>query len=439
MKILMITNTYLPHVGGVANSVAGFKKALQKRGHKVMVIAPHFEGEKFQKDVLRVEALQNFNGSDFSLSLPSLIFKNKDIDAFNPDIIHAHHPFLLGISALRIARRREIPIVFTHHTLYERYTHYVPFESELLKKAAKKMAAQYCNLCDGVIAPSKSIQSLLYKREVSVPISVIPTGIERRTFSKKPTKKTKELLNISHELFLVGHVSRLALEKNQFFLAKAVACFLQKNENTMFAIAGSGEIEDDLKNIFITYNVLNKVSFLGNLQGDELLALYQRMDLFVFSSTSETQGMVLAEAMLAHTPIVALKAPAITEMISNTNGILVSKEDTKMFANAIEKIYALSSTDLKALKQSSFKSAAFFKMDYTADLLIDFYTKVLQNFKTNKKSDMSLLDMTLNTLSVEYDIWKSRASSVSESELVVKSLDKIKQFGQDSLKKHIKP
>ncbi|MGM0519491.1 MAG: glycosyltransferase [Campylobacterota bacterium] len=435
MKILMITNTYLPHVGGVANSVAGFKTALQKRGHKVLIIAPHFENEEFDSDVLRVEALQNFNGSDFSLSMPSVIFKNRAIDEFNPDIVHSHHPFLLGISALRIARRREIPIVFTHHTLYERYTHYVPFESEVLKKMAKKMAVEYCNLCDGVIAPSKSIKALLEDRGVESPIKVIPTGIEYEKNKENSNKNMEELFDISDETFLIGHVSRLALEKNQFFLAKAVALFLQRNKNAAFAIAGSGDIENDLKDIFTLHEVSNKVYFLGNQNGDNLLAFYKRMDLFVFSSTSETQGMVLAEAMLCSTPVVALDAPAVSEMVCGKNGILVPKEDIEAFSKAIEDIYKLDKESLNSLKQSSYNSATSYSMDYTVDLLIDLYLYTLSNSQTTNSYDITLLDMTLNTLSTEYDIWKSRAQSVSQSKFVLDSIGKIKQFSQNSIKK----
>ncbi len=434
MKILMITNTYLPHVGGVANSVAGFKNALQAKGHEVMVIAPHFEGEKPDNDVLRVEAVQNFNGSDFSLSLPAVIFKNRSIEEFDPDIIHSHHPFLLGISALRIAGRREIPIVFTHHTLYERYTHYVPFESGALKKMAKRMATEYCNLCDGVIAPSRSIASLLKERGVNTPIAVIPTGIEEKHFASQPAKEAGEIFGIDDQAFVIGHVSRLAPEKNQIFLAKAVGLFLQNHPRALFVIAGSGEIEGELKEIFAALGVYERVRFLGSQSGEALEALYARMDLFVFSSTSETQGMVLAEAMLASTPVVALDAPAVSEMITKENGILVQKQDTAAFAAAVKTVYDMDRYSLSELKQSSFVSARNYRMGNTVGLLLEFYTNTLRHFE-KKEKDSVLLDKTLRTLTTEYEIWKSRAQSLGQSKMVSKSLGKLKKLGQNPVKK----
>src|SRR6056297_152071 len=99
----MFTNTYYPHVGGVARSVRFFSEDLRKMGHKVLIIAPTFEGydekSEDQEKILRVPAIQNFNGSDFSvrIALPFLI--DEKIDEFQPDIIHSNHPFLLGDAA----------------------------------------------------------------------------------------------------------------------------------------------------------------------------------------------------------------------------------------------------------------------------------------------------------------------------------------------------
>src|SRR5439155_17654412 len=134
MNILMMTNTYLPHVGGVARSVASFTEAFRRRGHGVLVVAPTFDPLPEQEEgVLRVPAITNFNNSGFSLRLPVPVVLSREFDRFQPDLVHAHHPFLLGDTALRVAALRNLPLVFTHHTLYEQYTHYWPADSEALK------------------------------------------------------------------------------------------------------------------------------------------------------------------------------------------------------------------------------------------------------------------------------------------------------------------
>ena len=183
MKIALFTNTYLPHVGGVARSVKTLEDACRQRGHEVRIVAPEFEGSEPAPDVLRVPAIQHFNGSDFSVRLPMPNVIRDFMEKFRPDVIHSQHPFLLGDAALREARKMHVPIVFTHHTLYERYTHYVPLDSPALKRVAIQLATEYANLCDQIVAPSASIESLLRDRGVRTPIDAIPTGIDTAFFA----------------------------------------------------------------------------------------------------------------------------------------------------------------------------------------------------------------------------------------------------------------
>jgi len=185
MKICMFTNTYLPHVGGVARSVDFFARDLRTMGHEVLVVAPVYsEGTEEGKNdaALRVPAIQRFNGSDFSVSISVPLTVSSRINAFKPELIHSHHPYLLGDAALRNARRLNCPLVFTHHTLYEQYTHYVPLDSEALRHFVIHLSTRYANLCNGVIAPSRSIADLIRSRGVTVPIREIPTGVDLAEF-----------------------------------------------------------------------------------------------------------------------------------------------------------------------------------------------------------------------------------------------------------------
>ncbi|MDX1377149.1 MAG: glycosyltransferase, partial [Burkholderiales bacterium] len=185
MNLAMFTNTYTPHVGGVARSVDAFTRAYRALGHRVLVVAPRFEGAPPREtDVLRVPAVQNFNGSDFSLPFPRPGLLASTLDALQPEIVHAHHPFLLGGTALRVAAARDLPIVFTHHTMYEQYTHYVPGDSPGMQRFVIELATGYCNLCDAVIAPSETVAGLLRARGVRVRIEVLPTGVDVAAFRR---------------------------------------------------------------------------------------------------------------------------------------------------------------------------------------------------------------------------------------------------------------
>ncbi|MEJ2690061.1 MAG: glycosyltransferase, partial [Deltaproteobacteria bacterium] len=217
MNICMFTNTYLPHVGGVARSVSAFTEDLRELGHQVLVIAPVFKGSgrggMDKGGVLRVPAIQNFNGSDFSVRLPLPYFIDDRVKAFKPGIIHSHHPFLLGDTALRTARSYHLPLIFTNHTLYEQYTHYVPFDSPTMKRFVIHLVTEYANLCDAVIAPSRSVADLLRERGVTRPIHEIPTGIDTAFFAAGVGSRFRKRLKIGEDMLVIGHLGRLAKEK----------------------------------------------------------------------------------------------------------------------------------------------------------------------------------------------------------------------------------
>lgn len=328
MNICMMTNTYLPHVGGVARSVSTFAEEYQRLGHQVLVVAPEFPGRKLPRRqeaiVERVAALQQFNGSDFSVRLPLAASLSERLEQFQADIFHAHHPFLLGDTALRFAARRNVPVVFTHHTRYEDYTHYVPFDSSSLKQVAINLSTDFANLCDAVIAPSASIARLIKRRGVHVPVRVIPTGIAVEAFASGDGARARERLGIPARAFVVGHVGRLAPEKNLPYLAEAIAPFIAATPGSRFLVVGTGPAEDELVALFARCGAEHRLVRAGTLTGRALHDAYRAMDVFVFSSLSETQGMVVAEAMAAGLPVVALRAPGVREVVRHEhNGYLL--------------------------------------------------------------------------------------------------------------------
>jgi len=250
----MFTNTYRPHVGGVARSVETFAEDLRQRGHHVMIVAPTFPGNGSapanDEQIVRVPALQNFNGSDFSVRLLLPGQFSHQVEQFSPDIIHSHHPFLLGDAALRTARLRRLPLVFTHHTLYERYTHYVPLDSPTLKRFVIELASCFANLCQVVIAPSQSIAQIIARRGVVSPCKVVPTGIDTEFFASGNGVHFRKKIKIPHRAAVIGHLGRLAFEKNLAYLAEAACRACVENDNVYFLVAGKGPALETIQNIF---------------------------------------------------------------------------------------------------------------------------------------------------------------------------------------------
>lgn len=379
MNIVTLTNTYLPHVGGVARSVDAFVTEFRKRGHRVLVVAPEFADQiDNEKGVVRIPAIQNFNGSDFSMALPVSGLLTDELNRFQPDIVHAHHPFLLGMTALRIARYRELPLVFTHHTLYERYTHYVPADSETLRRFVIELATRYGNLANQVFAPSESIANLLRKRGVTSPIAVVPTGVYPGRFANGDGKRFRIHHNIPETAFVVGHLGRLAPEKNLLFLAKAVARFLQKHRHAHFLLAGSGPMEQELEAIFREHGLAQRFHSVGVQRPDQQNDAYHAMDVFAFASKSETQGMVLTEAMAAGVPVVALNANGAREVVCDgKNGRLPRRESPAAFAAALDWVIKRSPDQYQTLQSAARQTASQFSMANSADRALTCYQHLL--------------------------------------------------------------
>ncbi|PTQ65070.1 glycosyltransferase [Celeribacter persicus] len=338
MKIAMFTNTFTPHIGGVAQSVSGLSTRLRDAGHEVLIVAPEFEGgEEHDAFTVRMSAFQNFAGSDFSVPVPIGLELSERLETFRPDIVHSHHPFLLGDTALRVATRYDCPVVFTYHTRYELYSHYVAQNAPSLRRLVVSLATGYCNLCDAVIAPSESIASFLAEHEVTVPVKVIPTGIDAAQYRGGRGDTLRARLGIPQDCFVAGHVGRLAEEKNLVYLAEALISFLIAHPAAHALIVGDGDMREDMQRRFEAAGLSARAHLPGAMKGRALADAYAAMDVFAFSSVSETQGLVLAEAMTAGLPVVALEASGVREILRDgQNGRLLAREtDSTGFATAL--------------------------------------------------------------------------------------------------------
>lgn len=415
MNIVMLTNTYTPHVGGVARSVEAFTAEYRRRGHRVLVVAPEFNGmPQHELDVVRIPAIQHFNGSDFSAVLPVSGLLTDALDAFQPDLLHAHHPYLLGMTALRVARYRKLPLVFTHHTLYEEYIHYVPVDSPAFRRFVIELATRYANVCDQVFAPSESIAQLLGQRGVSTPIAVVPTGVCVEHFADGDGPGFRRQLGIPSDAFVVGHLGRLAPEKNLGFLAEAVAAFLRTPPNARFLVAGKGPSEADIRTIFAREGLSERLHMAGVLGPRQLAHAYHAMDVFAFASKSETQGMVLTEAMAAGTPVVGLNAPGVREVVKDKqNGRLIHDETVEAFAGALQWMAALSDSEKQALKESARATAVAFSMPRSATTALACYEALCARTTADHSEEDAEWERVLRLIQAEWTILKGLAAAAA--------------------------
>ncbi len=385
MKICMFTNTFLPHVGGVARSVAFFTEDLIRKGHQVLVVAPEYGEEEdcplCRDNEIRVPAIQNINKGGFSLRIPLPLFISEALDRFRPELIHSHHPYMLGDSALRESRRLGVPLVFTHHTLYEEYTHYTPFDSDGFRKFMIHLSTEYANLCDRVIAPSKSLADLISERGVTTPIEEIPTGVDTEFFEKGDGPRFRKNHGIAENAAVIGHLGRLAPEKNLEYLSKAVAKSIGSFPDAVFLVAGAGPSQDDIRRIFSDAKLQDRLFMAGAVKGDDLRDAYHAMDLFVFASKSETQGMVLTEAMAAGLPVIALDASGVREVVRDgVNGRLLACDAlAEQFSESIVKNF-LEGGPPENWREAALAAAKKFSRENIVRKLATLYESVVESY-----------------------------------------------------------
>ncbi|WP_213995143.1 glycosyltransferase [Arsukibacterium sp.] len=409
MNIVIFTNTYTPHVGGVARSVEAFVTEYRKLGHRVLVVAPEFaDMPEDELDVVRIAAIQNFNATDFSVALPYHDKLSQILDDFKPDIIHSQHPFLLGMSALRTARYRKLPLIFTHHTLYEQYTHYVPGDSLTMQQFAITLATRYANLCDQVIAPSQSIADLLQQRGVTSPVKVIPTGVYLEKFADGDGERVRRQFAIPVNACVIGHLGRLAPEKNLEVLARAVADVVSTRPETHFLVVGAGPSERAIHSVFAEAGVADRLHMTGILQQQQLTDALHAMDVFAFASASETQGMVITEAMAASLPVVAFDAPGVREVVDNdTNGLLLQQKTPEAMAVALVQLLD-DPGRLTALSRGARNTAETFAMSRSAARALLCFRSVMDSMPVNTKTERDWEDV-LAWIKAEWDILSSVA------------------------------
>lgn len=418
MKICMFTNTYLPHVGGVARSVSTFAEDLRNSGHPVLIVAPAFhEQEKaVEHNIIRVPAIQNFNGSDFSVPIRLSGANGKKIAAFNPDVIHSHHPFLLGDSALRTARSLNLPLVFTHHTLYEQYTHYVPLDSPALKKFVVELAAEYANLCNQVIAPSSGIMKLLVKRGVKSDVSTLPTGIDLSFFERGDANRFFRKQQIPQNCFIIGHVGRLAEEKNLPYLARSIVCVVKSEKDVFLVVAGRGDAEKKIETVFEAEGCRDRLIMTGSLSGTDLADCYAAMDIFAFTSHSETQGLVLAEAMAASTPVIALSASGVDDVLEHDrNGVMLP-------ADASEKLFAETLIDIirepgkrEAWRSNALNTAQKFSRKTSAEKLVKLYERIISGKYLPHATEKDMLDTAVLAVKAEWELLQEKIDAALDT------------------------
>lgn len=412
MKIAYFTDSYLPKIDGVVTSVDSFAKELINLGHETIIfcpkqerVAPAVEGpakqgrlpSTFVESAGQVPPVPenepktvHFNSFSYyfqpevKLSVPTpLISLRQALQPF--DIIHSHSPGPLGILAEEIALLRGTPHIHTFHTLLSEYNHYL-FQGKLLTpEAIKRLSAFWCNRVDFIVAPSFKVKQELLAEGVARPIEVIPTGINLDLFSPKHSKFANLPKNFLIEKGLVKQgefvflsVGRLGREKSIDLILRAFADLVQKIVSTRreclrLLMVGDGPERENLMDLSRKLGLTAYVSFAGYIEPEEMPKVYREANCFLFASRTETQGLVILEAMAAGLPVIAINDLATAEIVQNEkNGFLV--ENAQEMATKMAILFSPNSLNSQ-MSQNSLKIAQNFSIEQMTKKMLQFYEK----------------------------------------------------------------
>ncbi len=380
MKIGIFTDSFRPYTSGVVRSIEVFTREFSKKGHKVYIFGPDTPvfttRSKHEDGVYRFLSIPAPNLSNFNLPIPISAQLRTTIKKIGLDVIHVHSPFLLGRLGAHVARRMDIPLVFTYHTMYDQYAHYLPFPEKASKKIIISISRDFSNKCNLVITPSTPVKNYIEKIGVTVPIKVNPTGIELDEFTNTDNKWLYNYFKIDENNKILLFVGRLGKEKNIPFLIRSFKEILKSHPCTTLVLIGNGPSEDSLKKQCMDLGIMEKVVFTGLLSRYKIVHCYASSHIFTFPSVTETQGLVIGEAKAAGLPVVSVKAFGTEDMVVHEEDGFLTEVSEEAFIEKINKL--LSDQELyNYMSRKALENVHYLSSTYCAETMLRSYEEII--------------------------------------------------------------
>ncbi|NBC46528.1 MAG: glycosyltransferase [Gammaproteobacteria bacterium] len=392
MRVLMISDVYFPRVNGVSTSIQTFGRELIAKGHQVTLITPSYGVDTAEPfEVLRMPARSiPFDPEDRMMLWRQLREQRAGLRAQRFDLVHIHTPFVAHYAGRALARSLAIPVVESYHTFFEQYLDkYIPLvPSAWLRYAARRFSAAQCNDVDALAVPSQAMLDVLTRYGIRTPAEVVPTGIDLAKFGQGYGERFRQRWGIPTDRPLLVHVGRLAFEKNCDFLLRMLVHVKAEMPDVLLVIAGDGPALKRLQRLTQRLDLQQQVLFTGYLARDGSLEdCYSAGDAFVFSSRTETQGLVLLESMALGTPVVAIAEMGTREVLRDSEGCLIAENDEAQFAAQCLRL--LREPHLREQLAASARAyARSWSAPVLAEHMIDFYAGTLLRVEKRLREPM---------------------------------------------------
>ena len=388
LRIAFFTNYYHPVVNGVVRSVASFREILTKQGHNVFIFAQSDNEYKDEEPfIFRYPSLSLPLPMDIVTVIPVSSFVDQLLPSLKLDIIHTHHPILLGQTAASKAADLNVPLVFTFHTQYWEYTHYVPFPQEaiqeFLKNAIHTWLRVFMQKCQHIVIPSESIKEILIRDYgLEDRFTVIPTGTNLKPFLRADGKTLRQSKGWQDDKVLIS-IGRLAAEKNWETLLRAAAQVYAQHPTMRLVLIGDGPDKRTLELLAAELGIAERVTFTGQVPFDEIPAYLKAADMFGFASVTETQGLVTIEAMAAGLPVVAVDGSGSHDIVDNGKDGFLVDNDPNALASAINKMLS-NPKQMKQFSVKALKKARTFDARRLGRQMVKVYEQAIQDKKENR-------------------------------------------------------
>jgi glycosyltransferase involved in cell wall biosynthesis len=381
MKILFVSDVYFPRVNGVSTSIETFRTNLRALGHTVHLVAPDYlTPSADETGVLRVPARSvPLDPEDRFMSYRWVMQQIDTFRAESYDIIHVQTPFVAHYLGINLSRRLGVPCVETYHTFFEEYLfHYIPLlPKSLLRFAAKRFSRHQGNSLDGMVVPSHPMLLVLKSYGITTPTEVIPTGIAPESFVPGDRAAFRKKYGIAQDRPMLLFVGRVAHEKNIDFLLKVADRVRHDIPDVLFVIAGEGPARASLAHEVTALGLGANVMFLGYLnRNTELNSCYCSADIFIFASRTETQGLVLLEAMAQGVPVVSTAELGTRDVLKEDQGVWIAQEELGDFSGKVVRMLG----DPQARKDLSISGRDYaheWSASKQAQQMLRFYRSVL--------------------------------------------------------------
>lgn len=386
MRILMVSDVYFPRINGVSTSIQTFKQEFEKQGHEVILIAPDYPQEYLEDDsIIRIKSRGVlFDPEDRMMHYQQVIALADTLAEEKFNLVHVHTPFVAHYAGVKLAEILQIPCVATYHTLFEEYLfHYIPFlPKQMLRAFARRFSKTQCNQVESIVAPSSVIVSVLERYGVEQSINIVPTGIRSENFKSGNGNKFRQRFGIGGDRVVLLNVGRVAYEKNLGLLLHTLKLAVDKLPQLCLVIAGEGPARKSCMEQARQLGLIDHVHFVGYLnRNTELLDCYHSADLFVFSSKTETQGLVLLEAMAAGTPVVSVAAMGTRDILIDCPSALIVEDNAEDFSNKLIDLLN-DQLALESLKSNCEAAVHEWNSTVMASKMLMFYEQVVQNSRT---------------------------------------------------------